>query len=48
MLGLQNGLEQLCEVVKAHLHSSAAEIKDVVINDVRSHIGKQKVFDDIT
>lgn len=41
--GVQYGVEQMCEVINAHRHLSAAEIKDV-----RSHIGKQKVFDDIT
>lgn len=46
--GVQYRLEKLCEVVKAHCHLSAAEIKDAVIQNVRSHIGKQKVFDDIT
>lgn len=42
------GIEKLCEVIKQNRHLSAAEIKDAVINDVRSHIGLQQVFDDIT
>jgi len=42
------GLERLCEVVVANRQCSAEEIKQVVIDDVRKHIGKQKVYDDIT
>jgi predicted ATPase/serine phosphatase RsbU (regulator of sigma subunit)/tRNA A-37 threonylcarbamoyl transferase component Bud32 len=42
------GLERLCEVVVAHRHFSAEKIKQTVIDDVRQHIGSQKVFDDIT
>ncbi|MEG4147392.1 SpoIIE family protein phosphatase [Microcoleus sp. Pol12B5] len=44
----QYGLKQLCEVISQNWHKSAAEVKDAVIVDVRQHIGKQKVFDDIT
>ncbi|MEG3990107.1 SpoIIE family protein phosphatase [Microcoleus sp. S28C3] len=44
----QYGLKQLCEVIGQNWHKSAAEVKDAVILDVRQHIGKQKVFDDIT
>lgn len=42
------GLERLIEVIEINGQHSAAEIRDAVIKDVRSHIGKQKVFDDIT
>ncbi|MEO1430543.1 MAG: SpoIIE family protein phosphatase [Cyanobacteria bacterium J06633_8] len=42
------GIERLCEVIKQNRHLSATEIKDAVIEDVRSHIGLQEVFDDIT
>ncbi len=42
------GLERLCEQVKFNCEKSAREIKQAVIADVRRHIGKQKVFDDIT
>ncbi len=42
------GIEKLCEVIKQNRHLSAAGIKDAVIEDVRSHIGLQEVFDDIT
>jgi signal transduction histidine kinase/serine phosphatase RsbU (regulator of sigma subunit)/FixJ family two-component response regulator len=44
----QYGLERLCEVVRQHWQQSAEEIKEAVIEDLRHHIGKQKVFDDIT
>ncbi|MEG4073487.1 SpoIIE family protein phosphatase [Microcoleus sp. Pol14C2] len=44
----QYGLKQLCQVISQNWHKSAAGVKDAVIVDVRQHIGKQKVFDDIT
>ncbi|MEG4007560.1 SpoIIE family protein phosphatase [Microcoleus sp. Pol11C1] len=44
----QYGLKQLCQVIGQNWHKSAAGVKDAVIVDVRQHIGKQKVFDDIT
>ena len=44
----QYGVEQLCEAISQNWHNSAQVIKDAVITDVRRHIGKQKVFDDIT
>ncbi len=42
------GLERLIEVIEINWQRSAAEIRQAVIKDVRSHIGEQKVFDDIT
>ena len=42
------GVEQMCEVISQNWHLSAQEIKQAVIDDVRRHIGTQKVFDDIT
>ncbi|MEM1394032.1 MAG: SpoIIE family protein phosphatase [Cyanobacteria bacterium P01_H01_bin.150] len=42
------GIEKLCEVIKQNRHLNSAEIKDAVIEDVRSHIGLQEVLDDIT
>lgn len=41
-------LKRLCEIVKKHWHLTAVEIRKAVIDDVRSHIGKHKVYDDIT
>jgi len=46
--GVQYGLERLCEVVKQNWQQSTGEIRQIVIEDVRQHIGEQKVFDDIT
>ncbi|MGK7902952.1 MAG: ammonium transporter [Hormoscilla sp.] len=45
---VQYGLERLCEVVQQNWLRSAAKIRQAVIDDVRSHIGQQKVYDDIT
>jgi sigma-B regulation protein RsbU (phosphoserine phosphatase) len=42
------GLDRLIKVIEINWQRSAAEIRDAVIKDVRSHIGEQKVFDDIT
>ena len=44
----QYGVEQMCEVISQKWHLSAQEIKQAVIDDLRRHIGTQKVFDDIT
>ena len=44
----QYGIEQMCEVISQNWHLSAQEIKQAVIDDLRRHIGTQKVFDDIT
>lgn len=41
-------LERLIEVVKMNGKRSAKEIRQNVIDDVRQHIGRQKVYDDIT
>jgi sigma-B regulation protein RsbU (phosphoserine phosphatase) len=45
---IQYGIERLCQVVRQNWQKSAEEIKQAVIDDVRRHIGEQKVFDDIT
>ncbi|MEY3867909.1 MAG: hypothetical protein RLZZ338_1800, partial [Cyanobacteriota bacterium] len=44
----QYGLERLIDIVKLSYQCSTHEIKEAVINDVRQHIGTQKVYDDIT
>jgi len=44
----QYGVEQMCEVISQNWHLSAQGIKQAVIDDLRGHIGTQKVFDDIT
>jgi two-component system sensor histidine kinase ChiS len=45
---IQYSLERLVEIVKQNFHSSANEIRQIVIEDVWRHIGEQKVYDDIT
>jgi serine phosphatase RsbU (regulator of sigma subunit) len=47
-LGVHYGLEQLCTVVQQNWQQSAPEIRQAVIQDLRSHIGVEKVYDDIT
>ena len=47
-LGKHYGLEQLCNVVQQNWQRSAAEIATAAIADLRSHIGVEKVYDDIT
>ncbi|MEM8672499.1 MAG: SpoIIE family protein phosphatase [Cyanobacteria bacterium P01_G01_bin.67] len=42
------GLDRLCQVLSFNWQQSAEVIKETVIEDVRQHIGKQKVYDDIT
>jgi len=46
--GVQYGSDRLCEVISANSHLSVEEIKEAIVTDVRQHIGKQKVYDDIT
>ncbi|HBB31882.1 MAG TPA: stage II sporulation protein E [Cyanobacteria bacterium UBA8803] len=45
--GVHYGLHRLCEVVSRNWQHSADEIRQAVIEDLRQHIGEQKVFDDI-
>ena len=47
-LGDHYGLEQLCNVVQQNWQHSADEIARAAIADLRSHIGVEKVYDDIT
>ncbi len=42
------GIERLCRVIKSNYLKKSEEIKDIIINDVKQHVGKQKVFDDLT
>ncbi|HIK10642.1 MAG TPA: AAA family ATPase [Oscillatoriaceae cyanobacterium M33_DOE_052] len=48
MAGEQYGRNRLCQVVKNSWHQSAQAIRQAAIEDLRQHIGEQKVFDDIT
>jgi serine phosphatase RsbU (regulator of sigma subunit) len=38
------GLERLIEVIQINWQRTASEIRHAVIDDVRSHIGEQKVL----
>ncbi|GAB4211136.1 MAG: hypothetical protein OHK0012_03070 [Synechococcales cyanobacterium] len=42
------GVERLCQVVATPELTSAKAMRDAIIRDVYAHIGKQKVYDDIT
>jgi serine phosphatase RsbU (regulator of sigma subunit) len=46
--GSHYGLEQLCAVVQQNWQRSAQDIRQAVIQDLRSHIGTEQVYDDIT
>ena len=46
--GVQYQIEGLSKILKQNSQKSAKEIRQEVINDLQRHIGKQKVFDDIT
>ena len=47
-LGMHYGLDKLCEVLKQNWSESAQDIRQAVIENLRSHIGVEKVYDDIT
>ncbi|MCC6552733.1 MAG: SpoIIE family protein phosphatase, partial [Polyangiaceae bacterium] len=44
----QYGVDRLCEVIKRNHKRSSKEIKDAIIEDVLSHVGYNKIYDDIT
>ena len=46
--GEHYGLEKLCTVVKHNWQESALDLRQIVIQDLRSHIGIEQVYDDIT
>ena len=46
--GVHYGLEKLCAVVRENWQQSAPDIRQAVIRDLRSHIGIEQVYDDIT
>jgi sigma-B regulation protein RsbU (phosphoserine phosphatase) len=46
--GSHYGLNQLCAVVQQNWQRSAPDIRQAVIQDLRSHIGIEQVYDDIT
>ncbi|MEL6441289.1 MAG: SpoIIE family protein phosphatase [Cyanobacteria bacterium J06621_8] len=47
-VGVHYGLEQLCKVLRLNWQKSASEIRQAVIEDWRSFVGVEKVYDDIT
>jgi sigma-B regulation protein RsbU (phosphoserine phosphatase) len=44
----QYGIERLCEVIVKNHSRSSEQIKDAIIDDLMSHIGGTKIYDDIT
>ncbi|AHE98573.1 PP2C family protein-serine/threonine phosphatase [Thioalkalivibrio paradoxus] len=42
------GLDRLQAVISAHRAGTAETIKDAIIDDVKRHIGTQKLYDDLT
>jgi serine phosphatase RsbU (regulator of sigma subunit) len=44
----QYGVDRLCTVIGENWQQSASTIRSAIIADLRSHIGAQKVYDDIT
>lgn len=44
----QFGIDKLCKSIASRRDMSADEIRSGVISDLAAHIGKQKVYDDIT
>ena len=44
----QYGVDRLCDVVVKNHHETSEKIKNAIINDVMSHIGENKIYDDIT
>jgi sigma-B regulation protein RsbU (phosphoserine phosphatase) len=47
-LGVQYGLERLCEMVRHNWQRSAKEVRQLVIEDLQQHIKEHRVYDDIT
>ena len=45
---VQYSLERLIEIIRLNYSRSANEIRGAVVDDVKRHIGEQKVYDDIT
>lgn len=46
--GKHYGIDRLCEIAVLHCHQLSEDIKDAIISDVYTHIGNQRIFDDIT
>ncbi len=48
MAGEQYAIERLCKVIKQNWSLRSEEIKEAIVADVKRHVGKQTVYDDIT
>ena len=46
--GAPYGIERLCKAIKGSHWQIASRIREAILNNVREHIGAQKLFDDIT
>jgi phosphoserine phosphatase RsbU/P len=44
----QYGIERLCDVIVKNHTRTSDQIKDAIIDDLMSHIGGTKIYDDIT
>lgn len=44
----QYGMQRLCDVIMRNHTRTSEQIKESIINDVMSHIGENKIYDDIT
>ncbi len=42
------GIDRLCKIVRENWQFGAHDLKNIIIEDVKQHIGKNKVYDDIT
>ncbi|MBA4743554.1 MAG: SpoIIE family protein phosphatase, partial [Azoarcus sp.] len=42
------GIDRLVEVVTAHHRESSESLKCAIVDDVKRHIGTQKLYDDLT
>ena len=47
-LGIHYGIKRLCSIVEQNWRRSPQAIRQAVIRDLRSHIGIEQVYDDIT
>ncbi|TVU55037.1 MAG: GAF domain-containing protein [Arthrospira sp. PLM2.Bin9] len=46
--GEHYGIDRLCEVALCNHQQTSEEIKNAIVSDVYDHIGRQRIFDDIT
>jgi phosphoserine phosphatase RsbU/P len=46
--GEHYGLDRLCQIASQNWTKTAKEIRQIVTDDLRQHIGEQTIYDDIT